>query len=92
MTRSVAGMPNGSMIGSMKVKTSITLSPDLLEAIDARAGRGRTRSEFIEAALRAFLDQMRRHERNARDLDILKRRAKQLNREAADVLTYQVIP
>ena len=43
----------GRMIGSMKVKTSITLSPDLLEAIDARAGRGRTRSEFIEAALRA---------------------------------------
>ena len=80
------------MIGSMKVKTSITLSPDLLEAIDARAGRGRTRSEFIEAALRAFLDQTRRHERNARDLDILNRRAEQLNREAADVLSYQVIP
>ena len=78
------------MIGGMKVKTSITLSPDLLEAIDARAGRGRSRSEFIEAALRAFLDQTRRHERNARDL--LNRRAEQLNREAADVLSYQVIP
>jgi metal-responsive CopG/Arc/MetJ family transcriptional regulator len=76
----------------MKVKTSITLSPDVLEAIDARAGRGRTRSEFIETALRAFLDQTRRQERDARDLDILNRRAEQLNREAADVLTYQVIP
>ena len=80
------------MIGGMKVKTSITLSPDLLEAIDAQAGRERTRSEFIEAALRAFLTQTRRHERNARDLDILNRRADRLNREAADVLTYQVIP
>lgn len=80
------------MMSSMKVKTSITLSPDLLEAIDARAGRGRTRSEFIEAALRAFLDQTRRRERDARDLDILNRRAEPLNREAADVLTYQVIP
>ena len=76
----------------MKVRTSITLSPDLLEAIDALAGRGRARSEFIEAALRAFLAQTSRHERNSRDLDILNRRAEQLNREAADVLTYQVIP
>ena len=80
------------MIGSMKVKTSITLSPDILEAIDAQAGRGRTRSEFIEAALRTFLAQTRRLERDARDLDILNRRAEQLNREAADVLTYQVVP
>ena len=75
------------MIGRMKVKTSIALPPDFLEAIDAQAGRGRTRSEFIEAAPRAFLTQTRRHERNARDLDILNRRAEQLNREAADVLT-----
>ena len=80
------------MIGSMKVKTSITLSPDVLEAIDAQAGRGRTRSEFIEAALPAFLDQTKRQERDARDLDILNRQAERLNREAADVLTYQVIP
>lgn len=80
------------MIGRMKVKTSITLSPDVLEAVDARAGRGRTRSEFIEAALRAFLAQTTRHERDARDLDILNRRSEPLNREAADVLTYQVIP
>ena len=75
----------------MKVKTSITLSPDLLEAIDALAGHGRTRSEFIEAALRAFLAETERHERNARDLATLNRCAAQLNREAADVLTYQVI-
>jgi metal-responsive CopG/Arc/MetJ family transcriptional regulator len=76
----------------MKVKTSITLSRDVLDAVDARAGRGRSRSEFIEAALRAFLDQARRDERNGKDLDILNRRAERLNREAADVLGYQVIP
>jgi Arc/MetJ-type ribon-helix-helix transcriptional regulator len=76
----------------MKVKTSITLSRDILDAIDARAGRGRSRSDFIEAALRAFLDRARRDERDTRDIDILKRRAGRLNREAADVLAYQVIP
>jgi len=76
----------------MKVKTSITLSGDLLEAIDLRTGRGRNRSEFIEMALRAFLAEAGRQERDARDIDILNRRAKRLNREAADVLAYQVIP
>jgi metal-responsive CopG/Arc/MetJ family transcriptional regulator len=80
------------MISSMKVKTSITLSRDILDAIDARAGRGRSRSEFIEAALRAFLARARRDERNAKDIDILNRRARRLNREAVDVLAYQVIP
>lgn len=76
----------------MKVKTSITLSRELLEAVDARTGRGRNRSEFIEIALRAFLAKSIRDERGARDLDILNRRAARLNREAADVLGYQVIP
>jgi metal-responsive CopG/Arc/MetJ family transcriptional regulator len=76
----------------MKVKTSITLSRDLLAAVDARAGRGRSRSEFIEVVLRTFLDETARDERNARDVEILNRRAKRLNREAADVLAYQVIP
>lgn len=33
-----------------------------------------------------------REERNARDIDILNRRAGRLNREAADVLAYQLIP
>jgi metal-responsive CopG/Arc/MetJ family transcriptional regulator len=76
----------------MKVKTSITLSRELLAAVDARTGRGRGRSEFIEAAVRAFLDKSMRDERGARDLEILERRATRLNREAADVLAYQVIP
>lgn len=76
----------------MKVKTSITLSSDLVAAIDARAERGRGRSEFIECAVRAFLDRERREEQKARDIDILNRRAERLNREAADVLGYQVIP
>jgi metal-responsive CopG/Arc/MetJ family transcriptional regulator len=76
----------------MKVKTSITLSRDLLEAIDSRAEGGRSRSDFIERALRTFLADTQRRQRDARDADILNRRAKKLNREAADVLAYQVIP
>lgn len=75
----------------MKVKTSITLSEELLKAIDARAGRDKkNRSDFIEGAVRAFIDQTIRDEQNARDLEIINRRAEHLNKEAADVLAYQV--
>ena len=76
-------------IDSMKVKTSITLSEELLHSIDKRARQFKTsRSGFIETALRAFVEQLAREELNARDLEIINRRAKFLNREAADVLTY----
>lgn len=74
----------------MKVKTSITLSRDLLKAIDEKLGADSNRSEFIEAAIWAFIAQMIRNEQNARDLEILNRSAEHLNQEATDVLEYQV--
>ncbi|HKZ86689.1 MAG TPA: ribbon-helix-helix domain-containing protein [Anaerolineae bacterium] len=74
----------------MKVKTSITLSEDLLAAIDKRAGQFKNRSDLIETALWAFITQMARDEQNARDLAIINQQADRLNREAVDVLAYQV--
>ena len=76
----------------MKVKTSITLSEDLLEAIDKRSAQFKNRSDFIESAIRAYIAQMIRDEQNAKDLAILNRQAERLNQEAIDVLSYQVIP
>jgi len=76
----------------MKVKTSITLSEDLLEAIDKRSAQFKNRSDFIESAIRAFIAQMVREEQNAKDLAILNRQAERLNQEAIDVLSYQLIP
>jgi metal-responsive CopG/Arc/MetJ family transcriptional regulator len=76
----------------MKVKTSITLSEDLLEAIAQCSGRFKNRSDFIEAAIRAYIDKISRDEQNTKDLAILNSQADRLNKEAADVLTYQVIP
>jgi len=38
----------------MKIKTSITLSEDLLKAIDEYAREYNNRSEFIEEAVRVF--------------------------------------
>lgn len=75
----------------MKVKTSITLSEDLLKAIDQFSGQYKNRSDFIETAAWALITQMLRDAQNTKDLTILNRRADALNREAADVLTYQVV-
>lgn len=74
----------------MKVKTSITLSEDLVKAIDGYAKEYNNRSEFIEEAVRAFIRQLIRRQREARDLKIINHRADYLNQEAMDVLTYQV--
>jgi metal-responsive CopG/Arc/MetJ family transcriptional regulator len=78
-------------LSSMKVKTSITLSKGLLEIIDERVRLSNTnRSDFIEAAVSAFIRQQMREEQNAKDLEIINRRADYLNQEAAEVLEYQI--
>ncbi|MBI2918019.1 MAG: ribbon-helix-helix protein, CopG family [Chloroflexi bacterium] len=75
----------------MKVKTSITISEELLQLVDERAKESnKNRSDFIEGAVWAFVRQLIRNEQDARDLDIINRRAESLNKEAADVLAYQV--
>jgi metal-responsive CopG/Arc/MetJ family transcriptional regulator len=72
----------------MKVKTSITLEDDLLEAI-AEVAPDQNRSEFIENAVRARISAIRRERLNARDLKIINANAERLNAEAADVLEFQ---
>jgi metal-responsive CopG/Arc/MetJ family transcriptional regulator len=74
----------------MKEKTSITLSTEILAAIDRLAGSKRSRSAVIEHALRRYLSEHARTRMQARDLEQLNRAADELNAEAADVLDYQV--
>ncbi len=73
----------------MKVKTSITLSDDVLAAVDKLAGSARSRSAVIERALRGYLRRRDRAAERARELARLNRAAERLNAEAADVLAYQ---
>lgn len=74
----------------MKVKTSITLSKEILEKIDEiTRNRGR-RSAFIEQAVRNYIKQKHREVRDKRDREILNQHADELNKEAGDVLSYQV--
>jgi Arc/MetJ-type ribon-helix-helix transcriptional regulator len=74
----------------MKVKTSVTLPEDLVRQIDALAGRYGNRSALIERAVRDLLSARAKQQRDARDLEILNKRADALNEEAEDVLSYQV--
>ena len=73
----------------MKEKTSITLSGDVLAAVDRLAGSKHSRSAFIDRVLREFLRQRARAAVQARDLERINSAAERLNAEAADVLEYQ---
>jgi len=74
----------------MKVKTSITLSREILRAIDRHHSEFKSRSEFLEVAARGFLTRLARTKADRRDLNIINRHADELNAEAEDVLAYQV--
>jgi hypothetical protein len=73
----------------MKRKTSVSLSADLLNAIDRAFGKDANRSAFLEAAGWDRIAQLQRVRREARDRRLLDRHAAALNREAIDTLEYQ---
>ena len=74
----------------MKVKTSVTISEELLRRLDRLLVKGESRSAVLERALREYLANRNRRHRDAKDLEILNSRADELNEEAHDVLDYQV--
>lgn len=73
----------------MKVKTSITLSEEVLRAVKRVSGRAESRSEAVERLLREGLAARARRTADARDLALINDHADALNAEADDVLTYQ---
>ena len=73
----------------MKVKTSITLSEDIVKTIGLASKKGESRSKTIERLLREGLVGRARRAADQRDLAILNRHADALNAEADDVLGYQ---
>lgn len=73
----------------MKEKTSVTLSKDVLKAIDRAAGSKRSRSAFIESVLAQYLRDRARAQIEARDLELLNQAADELAPEIEDVLRYQ---
>ncbi|HMP71992.1 MAG TPA: ribbon-helix-helix domain-containing protein [Kiritimatiellia bacterium] len=74
----------------MKIKTSITLSDELLKNIDRNLGKFKNRSNFIENAVKNYLSQLSRSESDRRDREIIDRKAVAMNKEAEAVLDFQV--
>lgn len=73
----------------MRVKTSVSLTEELLAEIGRVAGQDVNRSEFLEKAAWDRLAVLKRRRREGRDRRILDRRSRELNSEALDVLDYQ---
>jgi len=72
----------------MKIKTSVTLSAEILKTIEAITSKGQ-RSEFIEMALWKYLDLVEREKRNYNDKEIYETYAERLNEEAKDSIAFQ---
>ncbi len=74
----------------MKIKTSITLSDKALRIIDSSLNHSGNRSAFIEQAIWAYAEKVKRKLRDQKDTQILNKKSDVLNKEAKDVLSYQV--
>lgn len=73
----------------MKLKTSITLSADVIKALDRLARKGESRSRTIERLLEDGLASLERRAADERDRRLIDEHADILNAETADALTYQ---
>jgi metal-responsive CopG/Arc/MetJ family transcriptional regulator len=73
----------------MKIKASITIDEALMKSIDKDFGDRINKSQFIEEAVREYIERRAHRKRDLDDLDILNKKADKLNKEAADVLSYQ---
>ena len=72
----------------MKVKTSVTLSKELLQAISAETSSD-NRSAFIETATWEYLELRRKRVRDRRETELISANADLLNNEARDALEFQ---
>jgi Arc/MetJ-type ribon-helix-helix transcriptional regulator len=73
----------------MKVKTSVSLTPEAIEALDRIAGPFGSRSQVVETAVLEFDARRQRALRDARDRELIDQYADALNAEMSEVLDFQ---
>ena len=73
----------------VRVKTSITLPADLLDRVDRIDSN---RSAFLERAALVYLARLEQSHRDRRDIAIINRHARRLNRGAKETVEYQMLP
>ena len=77
----------------MNAKTSITLSESVLKEVDEILDYPDNRSTLIEQAIKEYIERKKRSSRGPRsltDLELINKSAEDLNKEAEDILSYQV--
>lgn len=79
----------GSIFLGMKVKTSVTLSKEVLDLIEENLEETQNRSRFIETAVVYYLRRYQKSIRDSKDLSILNENFSKLNKEAEDALEFQ---
>ena len=77
-------------ISSMKGKTSVTLSRDVIVGIDRLAGTRYSRSALIDRVLRQYLRDRAKAAVQKRDFELINASLDELNAEVEDALEYQV--
>jgi hypothetical protein len=75
------------MIRGMKVKTSVSLSAEVLAEVDREAGDGR--SAYIEKVLKHHFRLKRREERDRRDAEIYARMSAEARTESDEWRAFQ---
>ena len=73
----------------MKTKISVSLSKELLEKVDKHSKTYNNRSSLIDTAINTYITKITNSEKNKKDLKIINKNARRLNKEALDVLSYQ---
>ena len=71
----------------MKVRTSVTISSDLLVQLNELAGK--RRSEIIETALLDYFKKNSHKKTFESDVDIINKNADLINKQALETLEYQ---
>jgi len=76
----------------MKIETKITLEEELLQELEGllRANGQTSLSELIEELLESFLLNAKKPAYDLSELELINQNANRLNKEAEDVLTYQI--
>jgi hypothetical protein len=73
----------------MRLKTSVTLSEDILKRVAKASRKGESRSQTLERLLQEGLAARERRIADAQELARINKHADRLNAEALDVLEYQ---
>ena len=74
----------------MSVRMSVILPDDVFLTVKTLSRQYKSQSQFVEIAIRRFINHIRREEQHQRDIEIINRHAEQLNAETQDALRYQI--